>query len=98
MKRFNAKSKSSIALEAIRGEKTSSIASTHKIHPNQITRWKNKLETEAETLFSDKREKNNKDKDRIIDELLKEIGQREMEISWLKKKFKIELPRQIGHD
>jgi len=34
----------------------------------------------------------------MIDELFKTIGQREVEISWLKKKFGLELPRQIEFD
>jgi len=47
-------------------------------------------------LFADKRKKENYSKDRIIDELYKTIGQREVEIAWLKKKFNLELPREIG--
>lgn len=43
------------------------------------------MEEEAEKLFSDKRKKDNYSKDRVIDELYKTIGQREVEISWLKK-------------
>jgi len=37
-------------------------------------------------------------KDKIIDELYKIIGQREVEISWLKKKYKLDLPREITLD
>jgi len=51
---------------------------------------------ELESLFADRRKKENFTKDRIIDELYKTIGQREMEISWLKKKFNLELPREIN--
>lgn len=53
-------------------------------------------EAELESLFADRRKKENFTKDRIIDELYKTIGQREMEISWLKKKFNLELPREIN--
>jgi len=49
-----------------------------------------------EILFADKRKKENHSQERIIDELYQTIGRREVEISWLKKKFKLELPREIN--
>ena len=85
-----------MALDALRGKKISELSNKYKIHPNQIVRWKNTLESEAESLFADKRKKDNYTKDRIIEDLYKIIGQREVEISWLKKKFKLELPREIS--
>lgn len=96
MKKFTPKQKASIALAAITGEKISTLASRYQVHPNQITRWKKVVEEEIETLFTDKRKKENHSKDRIIDELYKTIGQREFEISWLKKKLHLDLPREIG--
>jgi len=96
MKKFTTKQKALIALAAIRGEKISTLSSRYQIHVNQITRWKKTVEEEIEILFTDKRKKENHSKDRIIDELYKTIGQREVEISWLKKKLQIDLPREIG--
>lgn len=94
-KHYTPKEKANITLAVLRGEKISSLASQYSIHPNQITRWKSLAEAELESLFADRRKRENLTKDRIIDELYKTIGQREMEISWLKKKFKLELPREI---
>ena len=96
MKKYNPKTKASIALAAIRGEKISKLSSDYQIHPNVIMKWKKIIEDEIETLFADKRKKENKMKDTIIDELYKIIGRREVEISWLKKKYRLELPREIG--
>ena len=98
MKKYTPKQKASIALAVLRGEKVSKLSSDYQIHPNQIKRWKNAIEDEAENIFSDKRRKENKSKDKTIDELYKLIGEREMEISWLKKKYKLELPGEIGFD
>jgi transposase-like protein len=89
------KQKAAIALAALKGEKISTLSGQYQIHPTQIGRWAEQLASEAETIFADKRKKDNYSKDRIIDELYKTIGQREVEISWLKKKFKLELPREI---
>jgi len=94
-KHYTPKQKASIALAAFRGEKVSSLSGQYQIHPNQIMRWKDALESEAESIFADKRKKENYSKDRVIDELYKTIGQRDVEISWLKKKYKLELPREI---
>lgn len=90
--KYPPKKKASIALAAIRGEKISKLSGDYKIHSNVITKWKKIVEEELENLFTDKRKKENKTKDEIIDELYKVIGQRDVEISWLKKKYKLELP------
>ena len=76
----------------------SKLAGIYQVHPTQIGRWKKTLEEEAEKLFSDKRKKEDRNKERVIDELYRKIGKREMEISWLKKKFNLELPGEIGID
>jgi len=95
MKNYTPKQKATIALAALKGEKVSQLSSRYQVHPTQINRWAELLAAEAETLFADKRRKDNQSKDRVIDELYKTIGQREVELSWLKKKFKLELPREI---
>jgi transposase len=97
-KSYTPKQKASIALMAIRGESVSKLASQYQIHPTQINTWKKVVEDEMATLFVDKRKKENFGKERIIDELYRTIGQREVEISWLKKKFNLELPREISLD
>ena len=96
MKKLNPKQKATIALAALRGEKISTLSSDYQIHANQIARWKKTAEEEIEILFTDKRKKENYSKEKIIDELYKTIGQREVEISWLKKKLRLDLPREIG--
>jgi putative transposase len=48
-RRFDAKFKSRVALEAIRGLKAiSEIAKQFKVHPNQVTLWKKQLLDGAE--------------------------------------------------
>lgn len=95
MKHLSPKQKASIALAALRGEKISKLSSDYQVHPNQIGKWKKIAEEELAILFADKRKKENHSQERIIDELYKTIGQRDVEISWLKKKYKLELPREI---
>ena len=96
MKHLSPKQKASIALAALRGDKISKLSSDYQINPNLIWKWKKLAEDELEILFADKRKKENHLPERIIDELYQTIGRREVEISWLKKKFKLELPREIN--
>ncbi|MFH1890549.1 MAG: hypothetical protein ABIJ91_03230 [Candidatus Kuenenbacteria bacterium] len=98
MKRLTPKQKAHVVLSALKGEKNSKLSSDYHIHVNQINRWKKMVEEEIDGLFVDRRKKENKSKDRMIDELYRTIGQREVEISWLKKKFGLELPRQVEFD
>ena len=68
----------------------SRIASTHAVHPNVIGQWKKILQEHGDALFADKRKKENKEKDELIERLYKLIGQRDIELDWLKKKLHIE--------
>ena len=77
-----------VAMAAIKGEMTmSQIASTYEVHPTQIGVWKKQVLRQLPDIFSDKRKKENWDQDRLIEELYKTIGQREVELGWLKKKI-----------
>lgn len=98
MPKLSSKQKAFIALAALRGEKISKLSSDYQVHPNQIGKWKSLAENELEILFVDKRNKENHSRERIIDELYRTIGRRDVEISWLKKKYKLELPREIDFD
>jgi len=87
---FTPQQKAFIALEAVKGDKTiSQIASIHEVHPTQVQQWKKIVSENVSSLFSDKRRKEGKSEQQIIDELYRIIGQRDMEIAWLKKKLQI---------
>lgn len=85
---FTPQQKAHVALVAIKNEKTiTQIASAYEVHPTQVGLWKKTAEEGLPRLFTDKRKKENADQERIIDELYKTIGQRDMELAWLKKKL-----------
>jgi len=74
-----------VSLEALKEEKTSAeLASKYKVHAQQIRRWKSIASEGIRELFMDKRQK--RDKDMLIEELYKQIGQLKVEVDWLKKK------------
>ena len=80
--------KARIALEAIRGIKTSAqLASEHKVHPNQISQWKKQLLSDASSIFSGDKKSIFEDNDELATSLYEEIGRLKMEIKWLEKKL-----------
>ncbi len=87
-KSFSPQQKAAVALEAIKGELTiPQIASKYEVHPTQIGHWRAAVLKTLPELFSDKRKKENWDRERQIEELYKIIGQRNVELEWLKKKL-----------
>ncbi|MEK7201874.1 MAG: transposase [Patescibacteria group bacterium] len=87
---FSAEYKAKVALEAMKGVKSNSeIATAYDVHPTQIGIWKQQLMNRASTLFTDKRAKDGKPPERIIDELYTVIGKRDVEIEWMKKNLQL---------
>lgn len=88
---FTPQQKAAVALAAIKGEKTTSqIASAYEVHPTQVQQWKKILLENVSAVFTDKRSKEGKPERELIDELYRVIGQRDIELGWLKKKLQIE--------
>lgn len=88
---FTPRQKAVIALEAIKGIKLpSQIAGEYEIHPIQIGKWKKRLAENAYEIFSGKGNGGETEQQDLIDRLYKVIGQRDVEIEWLKKKLHLE--------
>lgn len=86
-KTFSGNFKGKVAIEAVKEERTlAELSSQYEIHANQIRNWKTQLIQRAGELFEDNRKKNDKDKDALIEELYKQVGQLKVELDWLKKK------------
>jgi transposase len=87
-KTFSPELKAKVALEAIKELLTvAQIASQYEIHPQQVGRWKKEAEEILKSGFTDKRKKENFEQQRIVDNLHRALGQKEMTIEWLKKKL-----------
>jgi transposase len=79
--------KAKVALSALKGDKTlTELSSLFEVHSNMINRWKNHAKKELPSVFTNKIDKD-QDKDRLIEELYRNIGKITTEHEWLKKKL-----------
>jgi transposase len=86
-KRYSAKFKARVALEAIRGEKTlNQLGSQFQVHPVQIAQWRKSALEQLQELFVDGRTRKARDSEFNTDALYEQIGRLKMELEWLKKK------------
>ena len=92
-KQFTPQQKAAVALEALKGEKSvAEISGLYEVHSTQIKDWKNTAKEHLTDLFTDKRAKENRTQERLIEELYRLLGRREAEVAWLKKKLQLDLP------
>jgi len=87
-RRFSDKFKATVALEALRGDKTAQqIAAKHRIHPTQVTSWKRQAIDGLTGVFSDKVKKaeNNETE---VKELHAKIGKLAVENDFLSQGLK----------
>jgi transposase-like protein len=86
-KTFTSDFKSKVAIEALKGHKTTAeLASEFEMHPTQINLWKKQLLDGSKQLFSCKHDKDMESVIQERDRLYMQIGQLAVELDWLKKK------------
>lgn len=86
-KKYPKEFKARVAMEAIKEEKTiAQISSEYEVHSNLIMQWKRRLKENAASIFTKKNEQEPDDK-QLIENLYKQVGKSQMEISWFKKKL-----------
>ena len=87
-KTFSPEQKTAVVLAALKGEQSiNQISAAFEVHPTQIAVWKKQAMEGMREIFSDKRKKANQSQEKLLAELYKVIGQRDMELTWLKKKL-----------
>jgi len=86
-KNFSPEFMAKVALAAIKEETTmAELSSKYEVHRTQIGNWRKQAMEGLVEIFRGKRDKSLKDKEKLIDELYRQIGQLKVENEWLKKK------------
>ncbi len=86
-KRYSAQIKAKVALEAIKGQKTTNeIAAEYGVHPSQIAQWKKQALDELPQIFSSGRSEQKRSDEALTNTLYQEIGHLKVQLDWLKKK------------
>ncbi len=76
--------KSKVALAALKGDKTlSELATEFSVHPNQITKWKQQLASQASEVFEHGVGKTEAEAN--VEKLHNKVGRLTMEIDFLSK-------------
>ena len=92
-KSFTPQEKSQVALAAIKGEKTmAQIGSDYQVHPTQIGLWKKQALDRLPDIFKyNRRKEKRKEAEYLeqLDNLYRMIGQKDIELDFLKKKLSI---------
>ena len=87
-RRFSDKLKATVALEALRGDRTvQQIAAKHRLHPTQVTSWKRQAIEGLTGVFSDKVKKA-ENNEAEVKELHAKIGKLAVENDFLSQGLK----------
>jgi len=87
-RKFTADFKSKVVIEALKERSTiEELSKKYEVHPTQITTWKREFLGKASSLFSDKNDQQDKQKEADTEKLYAQIGQLKVENDFLKKKL-----------
>ena len=88
-RRHSSAFKAQVALEALKEQQTlSQLSGRFSLHPTQIRRWRDQVKEVLPEIFKQTSRNKLHQKNQLIEELYKQLGQRTVELDWLKKKLK----------
>ena len=88
-RRFSMEFKAKVALEALRGDKTiQEIAARHKVHPNQVSVWKQRAVAGMKEVFRNGAQRARGNSEAEIRDLHAKIGELTVERDFLARGLK----------
>ena len=96
-KQYPAAFKVKVVLEVIKGDLTMpQISSKYGVHQSVIFRWKKAVLEGMADILGQKRQGVDRDKEVLIAELYRQIGQLKVELDWLKKSLDLSIEEKRG--
>lgn len=87
-KQFSKEFKAKVALDALKGLKTTAeLSSEYGGHSTQINQWKKELQEGLAGIFERGKPADEAEREKLVDRLYRQIGQLQVECDWLKKKL-----------
>ena len=85
-RRFTAKFKAQVAMEALRGDRPiQAIAAKHEVHPNQVSGWKRQALEGLQEVFAGGANHRHADQETVIHDLHAKIGELTVERDFLSR-------------
>ena len=85
-RRFTAKFKAQVAMEALRGDRPiQAIAAEHEVHPNQVSGWKRQALEGLQEVFAGGADRRQADQETVIHDLHAKIGELIVERDFLSR-------------
>lgn len=82
--------KAKVAVEALKETKTiAELSSQFAVHPTQIKQWRDIMEQNGATLYTDHHQKKEREQEDLMRRLYEQIGKLQIQVDWLKKKMGI---------
>lgn len=86
-KKYGVEFMAKVALAALQKDKTmAEVSSQYKVHSTQITRWRQRALEGLVEIFRVKPIQKDEEKEKLVEELYRQIGRLKVENEWLKKK------------
>ena len=86
-RRLTPEFKAKVAIEALKERQSlAELARQFKVLPNQISAWKKQLLEGSSSVFAGGNQQSQHEHQQLVDELYRVIGERQVELDWLKKK------------
>jgi transposase len=80
--------KTQVVLALLKGDRTrNEVCNEFGIHPTQADKWRQKVLSGMPSLFGSGNIEELKQRDKLIEELYKQVGKLQTQLDWLKKKM-----------
>ena len=87
-RKFSSSFKTQVVLEALQERLSlSELAQKYQLHPHQISAWKREFLEKADSVFEAPDRSREKQLEAEKEALFKELGEKEFQLSWYKKKL-----------